>query len=141
MEAFRALTATHRPTIAECGIRALDVGVRPANADESLLKILVRRRTGETKPEKSWAVEDAFIESYDDVPPARAAQMKAVLGQKDFVQRAAGIDGAFFAVIQDAETGTANSAPIGYTSRVVSSRKTPWKELKLLLNLNSGVVV
>ncbi|GJE89428.1 zinc finger MYND domain-containing protein [Phanerochaete sordida] len=132
LDALRAFTAKHRPVIAECGVRALADG---GAADDGFLQIDVRRRPGEARAERAWAVEDVRVAPYASVPDAHAAQMRAVLAQ-----RVPGTAGAFFAVVRDVESGLANSAPIGYTAASLGGEKMPWKQV-LVRSLNAGLVV
>lgn len=140
LKALRAFTGKHRPTLCECGVRALELGANIGNAEDKFLVVRVRTRAGAQRAELSFVAEDVGVMRYDALPPASAAEMKAVLRDMDAVNRRQGSDGTFFIMVLDVETGVRNNAPVGFSKESTYATPMPYREM-LFRNLNEGIVL
>lgn len=137
LKALRAFTSKHRPTLCECGIRALELGISLANCEHEFLLVRVRERPGWKKAELSFVVEGTGPARYDWLAPQLAAEMQVVRRQADESNKRTGMAGTFFVVLLDVETGIRNNAPVGFTQDSTYPKPIPYKEM-LLDFLNNG---
>lgn len=139
LKTLRAFTSKHRPTLGECGVRALDLGRNPRNAQEKFLKINVRQRPGMQLADVLYVVEDAEVVAYADLPPEQVAEMLGVLGEMN-KNRGRGMEGTFFVMLHDVVTELKNITPITYAKSATYSRQLPYKEF-LMEHLNNGITL
>ena len=139
LKALRAFTGKHRPTLCECGVRALDLGRNPSNAETKFFLVRVRERAGAKKVELSYEFVDAQVVDYDSLFPSLAAEMKGVLDTMNVINKQQGLDGTLFVVLHDMESGVRNNAPVGFSKQAAYSRPMPYLEM-LSQCLNEGIV-
>ena len=138
-EAFRAFTSKHRPALCEAGVRALDLGRAPQNAEHKFLRIKVRQRQGSQLAHLLYTVEDAEVVAYDDLPAAQATEMKGVLREANRT-RGEGMDGTFFVMLFDVVTSVCNIAPVSFAKTATYSVPMPYKEF-LVEHLDGGIIM
>jgi len=138
MKTLRTFTSKHRPTLCQCGVRALDLGRNPQNAEIKFLRIHVRQRPDPQPAHLLYVVEDAEVVAYDDLPPSQAAEMKGVLKESKRTG-AANMAESFFVMLHDAVTQLCNVAPVSFAKEATYPEPIPYKEY-LMEHLNNGII-
>ncbi|GJE89420.1 zinc finger MYND domain-containing protein [Phanerochaete sordida] len=138
-EAFRAFTSKHRPTLALCGHRALDLDRNPRNAEAYFLCVPVLQRPGPQPAERRFVAQDAEVVPYDVLPPENVASMHRVR-EDAFASRSPGMEGVFFVVLHDVVDSAMHVVPVTYERGSGGKGPLGYKE-KLLHNLNNGILV
>lgn len=142
---LRAFTSKHRPTLAECGVRALDLMVDPSRAFRDTLSVFVHPRPNTSQAATFFIVVEARICPIEDYGPVHAAEMKKHLALVSANHQRLGLLGTFFVVLQVLEEGKVpivNVVPFGFGKKTMKGMKPgmPWKELLSTL-LNEGHVI
>lgn len=144
MKDLRAFTSKHRPTVAEAGIRALNVLADPSRAEHDIVMITLRRRPASKRIETSFFFTSAAVVPIDSYPMAQ--EMRGQLKQASDHNKTTGMAGAIFVLLMDTDSGTCNIAPVGFPKLSESSRSLrsplgiPWEDW-LTKRLNEGIVV
>ncbi|TFK63414.1 hypothetical protein BDN72DRAFT_322916 [Pluteus cervinus] len=137
---LRDFTKEHGPTIVEAGIRALQIGIRPENAQEFVLALLVRERPS-TRPELSYFVTDAEvvpIEAFGEATNDLREEMKALIEH----QKHCGdpVAGAFIVTLRDPEHNLTTLSPTGYGASTTYDKPMPWREW-VMAHMNGGILL
>lgn len=143
LKTLRGFTSKHRPTIAEGGIRAINVLEDPSRAERELLLILVRSRPDSNRLETAYFVTMLSVVPIDTFPQAH--EMRGQLKQASDDNKRSGMAGAIFVLLMDTDTGMMNIAPVGFpkASRLkefLGPLGTTWEEW-VMNRLNEGIVV
>ena len=141
-EPLRAFASKHRPTLSEAGLRALQLGQDPDNADRSFLLVELKPRPCAARPEQAYYVIGAAVVTYDAL-----AQRNSVLAQdmRDHLhalseqQRARGREwrGAFFVVLTVVGASLHHITSVGWSDGYRFFR--PWRKM-LKQMLDEGIV-
>ena len=140
LKTLRAFTSKHRPTLCECGVRALELGINMQNAETEFFLVCVRERRGATKPELAYVVEEAGAQLYSSLPSSMAQEMQSVRREMNQVNLQQGLDGTFFVVLLDLDSGIRNNAPVGFSKQATYNTSMSFRDL-LFRHLNSGITV
>ena len=143
LQPLRAFVAKHRPTLCEAGVRALKLNKNPSNSLRSILLVEVRARASAARAEQSYYVTGAAAVTFDALIAAgslQAMDMSARIHDYTAQQRALGMTGAFFVVLNAVDQDVANITPVGWEGGVVPrGLRTPWKDW-LARRMNEGIV-
>lgn len=143
LDKLRLFTSKHRPTIAEYGIRALDLVVDPTRCLRDVLLLTVAYRAEARRPELSFYLVSADVVPLDMFGD-RAEEMRGQLRLANQAQQRVGLTGSFFTVLSCASPGcmAMNITPVGFAKRdLVDFRPgMPWKE-EMERRLNEGIVI
>ncbi|KDQ07500.1 hypothetical protein BOTBODRAFT_38799 [Botryobasidium botryosum FD-172 SS1] len=143
LENLRAFTSKHRPTLAEYGIRALDLVVDHTRCLRDVLHLVLVHRAEAARIEMSF-----FLVTVDVVPlesfGGKAEEMREQLQLANEAQRGAGLTGSFGVVLtcMSPSNPAMNITFVGFTKRDLAdfTPGMPWKE-ELTRRLNEGIVV
>lgn len=138
---LRAFTSKHRPTLAECGVIALELGTNIDNADTKCFMVCVRKRRGARKSELAYTVVEAGAHPYSSLPPQMVEEMQIVRRETNRANLQQGLDGTFFVVLLDIESAVQNNAPVGFSKEVASSLSSTSFRDRLFYCLNEGITV
>ncbi|TFK63416.1 hypothetical protein BDN72DRAFT_322946 [Pluteus cervinus] len=141
MKRLRTFTRAHGPAIAEAGTRALEVGIRPENAQESILYLNVRERPA-TRPELSYYVTKAEVKPFEILGEEAAKEFREQLKRiiKHRTDRELDFSGVFFVALHDEEHGLTNISPTAYSDEVTYDEPVPWKEW-MMEHMNGGILL
>ncbi|KAJ7731263.1 hypothetical protein B0H16DRAFT_1893416 [Mycena metata] len=145
LKTLRSFTSKHRPTIAEGGIRALNVIADPARAERDLLLITVRPRADSTRAETAYFVTTLSVVPIERFRKGRTEEMRGQLKQASEDYRRTGLAGALFVVLLDTDAAMSNIAPVGFPKAAAGTFPplpvgTTWEEW-VMKRLNEGIVV
>ncbi|KAJ6471576.1 hypothetical protein C8R47DRAFT_988221 [Mycena vitilis] len=138
LKALRAFTAKHRPTVAEGGIRALNVIADPARAERDILMISLKQRGDSTRIQTAYTVVSVAVVPIAVFPTSQ--EMRAQLKQAIEDNRRLGMAGAIFVILMDLDTGVSNVAPVGFGDEPFPPLGTT-VEAWLTTRLNKGIIV
>ncbi|TFK63415.1 hypothetical protein BDN72DRAFT_322934 [Pluteus cervinus] len=136
---LRAFTKEHGPALAEAGTRALEVGIRPENAQESVLALTVRERQS-TRPELAYYVTNAEVvpfETFGEKANDLREELKRLV---DHRKQSGSVIGAFIVILRDLEHNLTNVSPTAYTASVTYDKPMPWKEW-MMEHMNGGILM
>ena len=136
---LRAFTSKHRPSIADAGVRALNLHADPKRAKDFALVIFLRSREGSRRTETAFYATGADVVSFDYFPTKDEMREQLQYAHDQNVRAGADLIGALFVVLVDVDTMISNIAPVGF-SREVCEPPGNWKE-DLLRRLNDGAIV
>lgn len=136
---LRAFTSKHRPSIAEAGVRALNLHADPKRAKDFVLVVFLRLREGSRRTETAYYATGADVTAIDSFP--QKDEMRQQLQHAYHQHRRSGRDiiGALFVVLMALDDMTTNVAPVVF-SREVCIPPGNWKE-ELLQRINDGIVL
>ncbi|KAJ7101960.1 hypothetical protein C8R44DRAFT_988280 [Mycena epipterygia] len=143
IKTLRGFTAKHRPTIAEAGIRALNVLVDPARAERDILMIYLRPRRDSKRVETAFFATAANIVPIETFPMAQQQELRGQLKQASEDNIRSGMAGAIFVFLLETETGMSNVAPVGFPKAspgIMPPLGISWEQW-LIKRLNEGIVV
>ncbi|KDQ49547.1 hypothetical protein JAAARDRAFT_42780 [Jaapia argillacea MUCL 33604] len=139
---LRAFTSKHRPSLAEYGIRALDLVSDPTRCLRDVLLVNLANRPESGRSETSFyalSVQVVPLEFFH----GNAEEMRGQLLQLNEQQKRIGMTGSFFVVLACIAGGecVSNIAPVGFdkSSLFGLKRGMPWKD-ELMRKLNEGIV-
>ncbi|KIP04928.1 hypothetical protein PHLGIDRAFT_492038 [Phlebiopsis gigantea 11061_1 CR5-6] len=140
LKTLRVFTSKHRPMLCEAGVRALELGINMDNAETEFFLVCVRERRGATKPGLAYVVEQAGAQLYSSLPASVAEEMQSVRREMNKVHLQQGLDGTFFAVLLDMDSGIRNNAPVGFAKDATYTSSMLFRDL-LFRHLNGGITV
>lgn len=143
IKTLRGFTAKHRPTIAEAGIRALNVLADPARAERDILMIHLRPRRDSTRVETAFFVTAANVVPIETFPGAQQQELLGQLRQASADNMRNGMAGAIFVMLMETDTGMSNVAPVGFpkaSAGIFPPLGISWEQW-LITRLNEGIVV
>ena len=127
--------------LCECGVRALELGRNALNAETEFFLVCVRERPGATKPELAYIVEQAGAQLYSSLPAPMAAEMQSVRREMNKINvEQEGLDGTFFVMLLDLDSGARNNAPVGFSKQATYTSSKSFREL-LFHHLNNGITM
>ncbi|KAJ7259144.1 hypothetical protein B0H12DRAFT_1182297 [Mycena haematopus] len=141
LKTMRAFTAKHRPTIAEAGVRALEVFADPSRAERDLLLILLRPRLDSPRVETTFWVTTARVLPISTFP--QAEEIRGQLKLASDANKRTGMAGALFVMLMETDGFVRNVAPVGFPAAspdMLEPLSTTWEEW-LAKRLNEGLVV
>ncbi|KAJ7731241.1 hypothetical protein B0H16DRAFT_1427548 [Mycena metata] len=146
LKALRTFTSKHRPTIAEGGLRALNVFADPARAERDILLIAVRPRADSIRPETAYFVTMLSVIPIESFATNKSheMEMRGQLKQASDDQKRRGFAGAIFVVLFDTDGVMSNIAAVGFEKNVPGGLPpligATWEEW-VTKRLNEGIVV
>ncbi|KAI0076493.1 hypothetical protein K474DRAFT_1662849 [Panus rudis PR-1116 ss-1] len=138
---LRAFTSKHRPTIAQAGVRALELYKDINRARTHILRIDLRSRPGSRRPETLFYLVNAEVTPLSEFEPGMRANMESQLevAREQNIRSGHGMIGALFVMLTSVETRVSNIAPVGFDNSVRGLRPGNWREALTKL-LNEGIV-
>ncbi|CAL1708653.1 unnamed protein product [Somion occarium] len=79
LQLLRAFTSKHRPTIAEAGVRSLDLYSDPSRAKNYILMVFLRSRPESKRTETAFYATGADVVSFDFFPQEKREEMQQQL--------------------------------------------------------------
>ncbi|KAJ6509861.1 hypothetical protein DFH09DRAFT_1198592, partial [Mycena vulgaris] len=122
LKGLRSFTSKHRPTIAEGGVRALNVLADPSRAERDVLLIALRPRDSK-RSETAFFVVTLTVVPIDTFPQAQ--EIRGQLKQASIEQKRSGMAGAIFVILMDTSSGATNFAPVGFPKTSEAPRLAP----------------
>lgn len=141
LQLLRAFTSKHRPTIAEAGVRSLDLYSDPSRAKNYILMVFLRSRPESKRTETAFYATGADVVSFDFFPQEKREEMQQQLqfAHNQNVRSGHGMIGALFVMLMVVDTMATNVASVGF-SRDALAPPGNWKE-EMLIKMNEGVVI
>lgn len=139
LQRLRAFTSKHRPSVADAGVRALNLHSDPKRAKDFVLVIFLRAREGSRRTETAFFATGADVVSFDFFPQKEEMRQQLQHAHEQNVRSGRGMIGALFVVLMAVDAMATNIAPVGF-SRDVCVPPGNWKE-ELLHRLNDGIVM
>lgn len=146
MRSLRAFTTRHRPTLATLSMVGLRLRQDPGNGWREFVRVRVQERVGETRPERAWRALDVGVGSYDELPRDMVRDLLGQLREMGtfFAAKVQGVDGLFYVMMEDEDTGMRCPVPISYEKETLGAAppgaEQIWKD-KMMTVLNDGIVV
>ncbi|KAH9476565.1 hypothetical protein JR316_0010605 [Psilocybe cubensis] len=140
LKSLRAFCSKHRPSLAEYGIRSMDLSLDPTRSLRDVVLIKVKSVPNARRAETSFKAVDAEVVSTDTFGFAQGEELRGQL--KDFhnQQKRIGKLGGIMVMVLDVDTNTSNVCPVGFGKDVLRLKAgLPWKE-PLIRTLNKGIV-
>lgn len=141
LKILRDFTQKHRPTIAEAGLRALELCVDASRAERDVLAIYLKARPKATRVETQFYAIGADILPLDGFPEEKHDEMRSQLKYAADMNRKHGALGAMFVMLMCVDERISNIAPVGFSQDVLDEMYPgqPWKEW-LITRMNEGIV-
>jgi len=141
-ELLRAFTSKHRPTLAEAGCRALDVGVDAGNATRNVLVVFLQHRPEHKRTENAFYVMSAQVLPFEHFGDQKAAEMREQLASLNRQNKNSntGALGNLFVVLFCTQPVMMNVAAVAFHWDVKLQKPgQEWREW-LTKRLNEGIV-
>ncbi|PPQ91624.1 hypothetical protein CVT25_012805 [Psilocybe cyanescens] len=139
-KALRAFCSKHRPSIAEYGIRALDLPLDPTRSLREVVLIKVKSVPNAKRAEMSFMALSAELVPAEALGRAQGEELRSQLKNFEQQQKRMGQLGGIMVLVFDIDTNMSNACPVGFGKDVLTLKPgQPWKE-PLLRTLNSGTV-
>lgn len=140
LKALRAFCSKHRPSIAEYGIRALDLPLDPTRSLREVVVIDVVAVPDAKGPETAFKAVSANVVPMDVFGSVQGAELRSQLKNLEQQQKRIGQTGGIMVLVSDTGTGLSNACPVGFGKDTLTLKTgLPWKE-PLIYTMNSGIV-
>lgn len=140
LKRLRAFCTKHRPSLAEYGIRSLDLPLDTTRSLREVVLLRVKSVPTATRPELSFRAIDAEVVPIAYFGPTLEAELQAQLQDFANQQKRIGKLGGIMVMVLESGTNLTNVCPVGFGKDVLTLKTgQPWKE-PLINTLNKGIV-